>query len=77
VAYNKFANLAYSNLIEITVMKGDALIHPEEMQFGQVVKIISGGVEYSSILTGREIGQNIKLIFGTVRLDLTKILRRS
>lgn len=76
-AYNKFANLAYSNLIEITVMKGDALIHPEEMQFGQVVKIISGGVEYSSILTGREIGQNIKLIFGTVRLDLTKILRRS
>ncbi len=76
-AYNKFANLAYSNLIEITVMKGDALIHPEEMQFGQVVKIISGGVEYSSIVTGREIGQNIKLIFGTIRLDLTKILRRS
>ncbi len=76
-AYNKFANLSYSNLIELTVMKGDALIHPEEMEFGQVVKIISDGVAYTSILTGREIGQNIKLVFGTVRLDLTKILRRN
>ncbi len=76
-AYNKFANLAYSNLIEITVMKKDALIHPEEMEFGQVVSIVSDGVAYSSILTGREIDQNIKLIFGTIRLDLTKILRRS
>ena len=76
-AYNKFANLAYSNLIELTVMKGDALIHPEDMEFGQVVKVISNGTEYTSILTGREIGQNIKLIFGTVRLDLTKVLRRS
>ncbi len=76
-AYNKFANLTYSNLIELTVMKGDALIHPEDMEFGQVVKIISGGTEYTSILTGREISQTIKLIFGTVRLDLTKILRRN
>lgn len=76
-AYNKFANLAYSNLIEITVMKKDALIHPEELEFGQVVSIVSDGVAYSSILTGREIDQNIKLIFGTIRLDLTKILRRS
>ena len=76
-AYNQFANLAYSNLIEITVMKKDALIHPEEMEFGQVASIVSDGVAYSSILTGREIGQNIKLIFGTIRLDLTKILRRS
>ncbi len=76
-AYNKFANLSYSNLIELTVMKKDALIHPEQMEFGQVVKIISDGTEYTSILTAREIGQTIKLIFGTVRLDLTKILRRN
>ena len=75
-AYNKFANLSYSNLIELTVMKGDSLVHPEEMAFGQVVEIISGGVKYTSILTGRETGKNIKLIFGTVRLDLTKVLRR-
>jgi hypothetical protein len=58
-------------------MKKDALIHPEQMEFGQVVKIISDGTEYTSILTAREIGQTVKLIFGTVRLDLTKILRRN
>lgn len=75
-AYNKFANLSYSNLIELTVMKGDSLVHPEQMEYGQVVKIISEGTEYTSILTGREIGSNVKLIFGTVRLDLTKVLRR-
>ncbi|TCL60581.1 hypothetical protein EDD76_102279 [Kineothrix alysoides] len=76
-AYDKFANLAYSNLIELTMIKGDSLIKPEEMEFGQVVNIISDGVSYRSILTGRETGSETKLIFGTVRLDLTKILRRN
>ena len=75
-AYNKFANLSYSNLIELTMMNGDSLVKPDEMEFGQVVEIISDGVSYESILTGRERGRNTKLVFGTVRLDLTKILRR-
>ena len=48
-----------------------------QMEFGQEVDIISDGVAYRSILTGRERGKNTKLVFGTVRLDLTKILRRS
>ena len=75
-AYNRFANLAYSNLIELTVMKGDTLVRPEEMEYGQEVRILSGGTVYTSILTGREVGKMVKLIFGTVRLDLTKVLRR-
>lgn len=75
-AHNVFGNLAYSNLIELTMLNGDTLVRPEEMEFGQVVRILSDGVEYSSILTGRERGKNTKLIFGTVRLDLTKILRK-
>ena len=75
-AHNKFANLSYSNLIELTMMNGDALVKPEEMEFGQVADIISDGRSYRSILTGRERGKNTKLVFGTVRLDLTKILRR-
>ena len=54
-----------------------SLIHPEDMEFGQVVKIVSDGTEYTSILTGKEISETYKLIFGTVRLDLTKILRRN
>ena len=75
-AHNKFANLSYSNLIELTMMNGDALVRPEELEFGQVADIISDGESYRSILTGRERGKNTKLVFGTVRLDLTKILRR-
>lgn len=76
-AYNKFANLSYSNLIELTMMNGDILVRPDEIEFGQIVRIISDGVSYTSILTGRERGTVTKLIFGTVRLDLTKILRRN
>lgn len=53
------------------------MVQPERMEFGQEVEIISNGVAYRSILTGRERGKNTKLVFGTVRLDLTKILRRS
>ena len=75
-AHNVFGNLAYSNLIELTMLNGDSLVKPEEMEFGQVVRILSDGIEYSSILTGKERGKNTKLIFGTVRLDLTKILRK-
>lgn len=75
-AYNVFANLSYSNLIELTMLNDDSLVKPTQIPFGQVVRIISDGVSYTSILTGKEIGKNTKLIFGTVRLDLTKILRR-
>ncbi|MBR2894240.1 MAG: hypothetical protein IKC03_01100 [Oscillospiraceae bacterium] len=75
-AHNKFSSLAFSNLIELTMANGDTLVKPEEMEFGQEVDIISDGEMYRSILTGRERGKTTKLIFGTVRLDLTKILRR-
>ena len=75
-AHNRFANLSYNNLIELTMLNGDELVHPDEMPFGQVVSILSGKTAYTSILTGKERGRNTKLIFGTVRLDLTKILRR-
>ena len=76
-ASNTFSRAAFSNLIELTMLNGDELIKPDEMQFGQIVNVISDGTSYQSILTGREIGRNTKLIFGTVRLELTKILRRN
>lgn len=75
-AHNVFANLSYSNLIELTMLNGDVLVKPDELPFGQVVNILSNKVSYTSILTGRERGRDTKLIFGTVRLDLTKILRK-
>lgn len=76
-AANKFANKSFQNLIELTMSNDDALVSPGALQFGQIVNVISEGVSYESILTGKEVGKNTKLIFGTVRLDLTKILRRN
>ncbi len=75
-AHNKFAHLSYANLIELTMINDDTLVKSEELEFGQVVDIISDGIRYRSILTGRERDRNTKLVFGTVRLELTKILRR-
>ena len=65
----------YTNLIELTVKADDTMINPLSMNIGQVVEIIHDGVTYNSILTGKEIkGGLVKLIFGTIRLELTKIL---
>jgi len=70
-----FKNSRYQNLIELTVKADDTMINPLSMNIGQVVEIIHDGVTYNSILTGKEIkGGLVKLIFGTIRLELTKIL---
>lgn len=76
-AANLFANKAFTNLIELTMSNDDALVRPDTLKFGQIVEVISEGASYRSILTGKEVGCSTKLIFGTVRLDLTKILRRN
>ena len=71
-----FESASYNNLIELTVLNDDALVGARTMEIGQTVNIISGGVAYPSILTGREIGNVTKLIFGTIRIDLTTILKQ-
>lgn len=76
-AQNKLKKAEYENLIELEVMREDALVNPGNIKIGQQVNVISGGNSYTSILTGREIGETEMLIFGTVRLDLTKMIRRN
>ena len=74
-ALAEFSKNSYSNYIEITTLQTDSMLKPQNMKIGQVVNIIHDGISYNSILTGKEIsGGLIKLIFGTIRLDLTKIL---
>ena len=74
-ANKTFKASKYSNNIEIVVKQDDSMIKPMEMKIGQVANIIHDGVSYNSILTGKEIkGGLVKLIFGTIRLELTKIL---
>ena len=43
---------------------------------GQKVKIYHEGMEINSVLTGKKIDKTLTLIFGTIRLELTKRLER-
>lgn len=65
-----------NNLIELWINKNDTMVSPTDMEVGQWVTIIANGTSYLSLFTGYEIGEKMKLIFGTIRLDLTKILKR-
>lgn len=65
----------YDNEIELTYRTGDALVQPESIQIGTPATIYTGGLAYSSILTGITLGAGtIKLTFGAVRVALTKQL---
>ena len=66
----------------VTAIKPDELSHglqtsADDMLSGKVagLNIISEGVSYTSILSGREIDTTVTLIFGTIRLELTKTLK--
>jgi hypothetical protein len=64
----------YNNLIELTYAITDKLLSLENLAIGTPVLIIDDE-NYNSILTGFEKTENvIKLIFGIVRIDLTKKL---
>lgn len=65
----------YSNLIELVIENDDSLIDPKDLMIGQLVNVTTNGVSYASILTGIERATTTKLTFGTLRLDLTKILK--
>lgn len=75
-ASEEFGSTEFNNIIELTMANEDTLVGPDTLEYGQVVNVISDGVRYKSILTGKEIGETTKLIFGTIRLDLTKLVRR-
>ena len=72
-----FGSIEYNNLIELRVLPDDSLIRPKEMVYGQKVIVIDSGNEYNSIYTGTRIEDGLMtLVFGTVRVDLTKLLQR-
>ena len=70
-----FENTSANNLIELTVLNDDGLVGAKTMQIGQTVNVVSGGKVYPSVLTGKEVGTVTRLIFGTIRIDLTQILK--
>lgn len=72
-AAEALAKKDFDNLIEISVKQDDKIIN--NMSIGQKCKIIKNKTVYTSVLTGYEIKNNIiTYIFGSIRMDLTKIL---
>lgn len=76
-AASVFNQIEYENLIEITVACDDELVRPLELEYGQILNVYSKGTAYASILTGKRISGGLcTLICGSIRMDLTKKLRR-
>ena len=62
------------NLIELTFRTSDRII--PDIGVGQPVRILKGGKEYHSVLTGFTVKDGRKTyIFGGVRVDLSKRLK--
>lgn len=61
------------NLAEITVLNTDPLAG---LEVGQRATIITATRTIGSVLTGKNVGKNTRLIFGTIRLDLTVLLKQ-
>lgn len=76
-ALNRLTPTPFDNLIKLECASDDELIKPGEMKIGQTVNIIYDGTVYNSILTGKTEALKTILIFGKIRNELTKILRRN
>lgn len=77
-AASVFGEVTYNNLIEIKCLYDDDLIQPQNLRIGSVVTVIHDGNAYTSIMTGYQLDNNvINLIFGSIRAELTKLLRRN
>lgn len=77
VANNTFGDIFAANLIEITILNDDWLINADSMEIGQMVSVLLNGVAYQSVLTGFKRKDKTELTFGTIRIDLTKILKEA
>lgn len=75
-AFSSMQAADYNNLIELTMLNDDTMVNPGKMEIGQRAKVIRNGTVYDTVLTGKVIGKTTKLIFGAVRLELTKKLKR-
>lgn len=74
-ALSNFSKNKYDNNIKIEVSNDDERLGPTHMKIGQVVHVIEDGISYETVLTGREIEDTTTLVFGFIRLELTKILK--
>lgn len=66
-----FGDIQWRNYIELDVGNENSF-DAINMRIGQLVNILHLGKTYETILTGKKLGDVITLVFGTIRVDLTK-----
>ncbi len=67
-----FADISWSNYIELEFGNYDRTVNPKTLRTGQLVKIYHNGEWFDTILTGKKLSTATTLIFGTMRVDMTK-----
>lgn len=76
-AFSKLKSEQLNHLIEIECMENDQLLEPLYMKIGQWVRVLINGIEYKTMLTGKNYkSDKIKLSFGTTRLEFTKRVKK-
>ena len=73
-ADQRFGDIQWRNYIEMDVGV-DNIFNANDMKIGQLAHISHLGKTYETILTGKKMGDILTLIFGTIRVDLTKKLQ--
>ena len=64
----------FENLIELQIRANDMIV--PDMSIGQPCRIIKNGTVYNTVLTGTVLSEGLRtLIFGGIRIELTKILK--
>lgn len=74
-AYEQMTPEKYQQCIELSFREDDRMVSPNQTHIGQLVEIWYQGKRYTSVMTGysREKGV-VTLVFGCIRLELTKKL---
>ena len=74
-AASTFSGAEFENNISLELMPDNSQFTPKTLPFGQQVRIIHNGASYKSIVSKKEISSTIKLTFGTIRVELTNLLK--
>lgn len=75
-AYDLIYQEKYDNEIKVKLNKNDPLYNLDNFEIGQACRIIKGGVVYRTVFTGYVMDSTVTLIFGMIRIEYTKKLRR-
>lgn len=70
-AKQKFGDIKWKNYIELDV-GNQSLMQADQLKIGQLATVKHSGQSYETLLTGKKVGDITTLIFGTIRVDLTK-----